>query len=64
MNGWGMRRDYAEAFHYLQLAANVGDSGAQANLGYLYDGGLGVEQDYSAAAGFYRLSADPGNALG
>jgi TPR repeat protein len=28
MNGWGVRRDYAEAFKYLQLAADAGDSGA------------------------------------
>ena len=64
MNGWGVRRDYVEALHYFQLAADAGDSGAQANLGYLYDGGPGVVQDYSAAARFYRLSADQNNALG
>jgi TPR repeat protein len=56
MNGWGVRRDYAEAFKYLQLAANAGDAGAQSNLGYLYDGGLGVVQDYSAAVKWYRLA--------
>jgi uncharacterized protein len=48
----------------LQLAANASDAGAQANLGYLYDGGLGVVQDYSAAVKWYRLAAENGNALG
>jgi uncharacterized protein len=64
MNGWGLRRDYAEARKYLELAAKAGDSGAQSNLGYLYDGGLGVVQDYALAAYWYHLAAGNGNALG
>ena len=60
----GVRRDYAEAHKYLELAANAGDSVAQSSLGYLYDGGFGVAQDYTQAAHWYRLAAESGYALG
>jgi TPR repeat protein len=59
-----VRRDYDEARKLLELAAKAGDSLAQSNLGYLYDRGLGVVQDYALAAHWYHLAAENGNPLG
>ena len=42
--------------------AETGDASAQFNLGVMYDNGLGVAQDYAAAASWYRKAADQGNA--
>jgi TPR repeat protein len=41
--------------------AERGDPVGEARLGYLYQAGLGVQQDFAAAAQWYRLSADQGN---
>jgi len=43
------------------LAAN-GDAHAQYELGFMYDRGLGVRQDYREAASWYRKAAEQGNA--
>ena len=43
------------------LAAN-GDASAQYELGFMYDRGLGVRQDYKEAASWYRKAAEQGNA--
>ena len=43
------------------LAAN-GDASAQYALGFMYDRGLGVRQDYKEAASWYRKAAEQGNA--
>ncbi len=40
----------------------VGVSGAQYNLGVMYDNGRGVLQDYAEAIRWYRLAADQGAA--
>jgi TPR repeat protein len=41
--------------------AEQGDPVGEARLGYLYQAGLGVEQDFATAARWYRLAADRGN---
>jgi TPR repeat protein len=41
--------------------AEKGDPVGEARLGYLYQAGLGVQQDSAAAAKWYRLAADQGN---
>jgi TPR repeat protein len=46
------------ACHHL---AEQGDPVGEARLGYLYQAGLGVQQDSAAAAQWYRLAADQGN---
>lgn len=43
-------------------AADAGDSEAQTNIGYLYEQGLGVTQDYAKAMNWYRKAAAQGNA--
>jgi TPR repeat protein len=45
------------------LGAEAGDSGAQTNLGYMYDRGLGVAPDTQTAFNWYRKAADKGEAL-
>lgn len=44
------------------LAAEQGYVSAQYNLGYMYDKGYGVEQDYREAEKWYRLAAEQGDA--
>ncbi len=44
-------------------AAEQGDADAQANLGWAYDNGHGVEQDYREAARWYRKAAEQGDAM-
>jgi hypothetical protein len=39
-----------------------GDAGAQFNLGWMYDNGQGVVQDYKEAIKWYRLAAEQGHA--
>ena len=41
--------------------AEQGDPVGEARLGYLYQAGLGVQQDSAAAAQWYRLAAGQGN---
>jgi len=42
-------------------AAEQGDADAQSMLGYLYENGRGVPQDYAQAAAWYRKAAEQGN---
>ncbi|MEN3794861.1 tetratricopeptide repeat protein, partial [Fulvimarina sp. MAC3] len=44
-------------------AAEAGDAGAMANLGYCYDMGEGVEQDQAEAIAWYRKAAEAGDAV-
>ncbi|KAF8947428.1 hypothetical protein BGZ52_007849, partial [Haplosporangium bisporale] len=42
-------------------AADQGHMGAQFNIGFLYDDGQGVPQDYSQAMKWYLKAADQGD---
>jgi uncharacterized protein len=44
------------------LPAQQGDAKAQVFVGYLYETGQGVAQDYTKAAEWYRRAAEKGNA--
>ena len=46
----------------LIIAAEQGNATAQFDLGYFYDNGLGVEQDYKKAKECYEKAAEQGNA--
>jgi V8-like Glu-specific endopeptidase len=59
-NGWGVRRDYAEAVEWYRKAADQGLAVAQYNPGVAYANGEGVLQDDTEAARWYRLAADQG----
>lgn len=55
---------YDLAFHLLQSGADLGDSDAEVNLGYMYARGQGTRVDQAEALRLYRLSADQGNGEG
>jgi TPR repeat protein len=46
----------------LRVRAEAGDADAQNNLGFMYDFGEGVPQNYAEAARWFRLAADQGHA--
>jgi TPR repeat protein len=50
------------AFRLFLAAARASDRGAQVNLGYFYDKGLGVKRDRTAALYWYRLAYRRGDA--
>ena len=47
---------------WFRKAAEQGDAEAQSNLGYAYDTGRGVPQDYTQAVAWYRKAAEQGEA--
>jgi TPR repeat protein len=55
---------YNLAFRLLKAAADLGDSDAEVNLGYMYARGQGTRADQAEAMRLYRLSADSGNGEG
>lgn len=60
--GWAAdkRGDYATALKEWRPLANQGNAEAQAHLGFLYEHGRGVPQNYTAAAKWYRKAANQG----
>ncbi len=54
--------DDAASFPEWTALAEQGDVVAQFNLAYLYDSGVGVAQDQSLAANWYRKAAEQGDA--
>ena len=55
-------RDYAEAFKWYKKAEEQGNTGAQNNLGQMYDRGLGIPRDYAEAFKWYKKAAEQGDA--
>jgi hypothetical protein len=55
------RGDYVRASSIFIPLAERGDAAAQAFLGFLFETGRGVPQNYSEAAMWYRRSAEQGN---
>jgi hypothetical protein len=62
----GMRahldKNYAESRRVFNSLADAGDARAQFMMGTIYEQGLGVPKDLTAAARWYRRAADGGNA--
>jgi uncharacterized protein len=56
------RGNYVEAARQLGPAARQGNAGAQAMLGFLFEHGLGVPQNYHLAAAWYTRAAEQGDA--
>ena len=63
MPGHWCRESEQEAFHWYLQAANQGNMDAQYWIGYSYDHGRGVKQDYEQAITWYRKAAKQGDAL-
>ena len=49
-----------ESLEHVRARVVAGDPDAQFNLGYQYNTGQGVPQDYAEAVRWYRLAADQG----
>ena len=49
-------------FEALRARAEQGDAEAQFHLGFMYDNGNGVLQEYAEAVRWYRLAAEQGHA--
>ena len=53
--------EYALAARLFTDLAALGDANAQTYLGYMYDNGLGVPQNFMVAASWYRCASQQGN---
>jgi hypothetical protein len=53
--------NFAEAHHWLHLAAAQGSAEAMNNLGVAFDNGYGVKTDFAEAAKWYRAAAEQGD---
>ena len=60
--GVGCSKNLSE-FEETKALAEKGDASAQNNLGYMYDAGNGVSQDFEEAAKWYRKAAEQGEAF-
>ena len=54
--GYGVEKDYVQAFIYLQDAAIRNDGEAQLHLGKMYENGWGIKKDPWTAYSLYRRS--------
>lgn len=52
-------KHYEQAIYWYLKAAEQEHPGAQINLGYMYQHGLGVKQDYTEAVKWYRVATQP-----
>jgi TPR repeat protein len=57
------RQDYMVAAQILTPYAERGNASAQAYLGFMYETGRGVPQNYTDAAMWYRRAAEQGDSL-
>ena len=56
----GNAKDYATALREWTPLAEQGDARAQSNLGYMYENGRGVLQDYVRAHMWFNIAASSG----
>ncbi|KAJ1773128.1 hypothetical protein IW140_001096 [Coemansia sp. RSA 1813] len=59
-HGWGVSRNKKTAAYYFEVAADLGDADAQADLAACYEKGDGVKRDMKRAAHYYRLAHKQG----
>jgi TPR repeat protein len=52
---------YQETFEVCKKAAQQGDADAQNNLGWMYEKGLGVEQDYKETMDWHKKAEQQGH---
>src|SRR5574344_419046 len=56
--------NYTRAFQYCEKACSLNDGGGCTKLGWLYDDGRGVRQDYKQAKTYYEIACNLYNAQG
>ncbi|KAJ2554798.1 hypothetical protein EV175_002470 [Coemansia sp. RSA 1933] len=59
-HGWGVSRNKKTAAYYFEVAADLGDADAQADLAACYEKGDGVKRDKKRAAHYFRLAHKQG----
>ncbi|ORY02641.1 HCP-like protein [Basidiobolus meristosporus CBS 931.73] len=55
-HGWGVPKNKVTAAYYFEIAANLGDPDAQADLAFCYAHGIGVKKDRYKAAKYYKMA--------
>ena len=60
-NGLGVPQDHKEAVKLYRIAAEQGITSAQLNLGYMYQAGQGVLQDYVLAHMWWNIAGSNGD---
>jgi TPR repeat protein len=60
----GVNAAGCQGFNDCKVKAEQGDVQSQASLGWMYDKGKGVSQDYEKAVYWYQKAADQGDANG
>ncbi|KAJ1649612.1 hypothetical protein IWQ61_009356 [Dispira simplex] len=55
-HGWGVPKNKETAAYYFEIAANLGDADAQADLAFCYQHAAGVKKDMAKAAKYYRMA--------
>lgn len=60
LEGFGVDRDYAEAFRWLRAASASGAPRAAWHLGTMFEHGLGTREDLRRARELYEFAADRG----
>ena len=60
-SGWGVTKDYAQAFSWYERAARQGHAKSQFNLGLLFRNGLGVAPSEAKAFFWIQNAADLGD---
>jgi TPR repeat protein len=53
-----------QAYLLFEMGANMGDTQAQNNLGYMYEHGKFVKQDYQEAVKWYSKASEQGSGVG
>ena len=61
--GFGVPKDYEQAFKWFTKAAEQGYSYAQGSLGVMYENGIGCIKDYEQAVKWYTKSAVQGHSV-
>ncbi|KAJ2781904.1 hypothetical protein H4R18_002610 [Coemansia javaensis] len=59
-HGWGVSQNKKTAAYYFEVAADLGDADAQADVAACYEKGDGVKRDMRRAAHYYRLAHSQG----
>ncbi|KAJ1963953.1 hypothetical protein GGI12_001725 [Dipsacomyces acuminosporus] len=62
-HGWGVSRNKKTAAYYFEIAAELGDADAQADLAACYESGDGVKRDMKKAAHYFRLAHKQGREI-
>ncbi|MGB8128927.1 MAG: tetratricopeptide repeat protein [Candidatus Angelobacter sp.] len=63
MEGRGVTKDYKKAMKAFQMAADQGNARAEANIGWMYELGLGIPSNCSEAMNWYRKAVQDGDAI-